>query len=73
MSESATEMAAQRIMTKNIIALKAMALKMTVAECDLAESLITAKRNMALKITALKAITNNDMTAEEGFGIINDC
>jgi hypothetical protein len=36
-------MAAQRIMTKNIIDKNAMALKMTVAECDLAESKMTAK------------------------------
>jgi hypothetical protein len=52
-----------------------MALKMTVAKCDLAESKMTAKRNMGLKIPALKAITNNkNMTAEERFfGIINDC
>ena len=50
MNDFATKMAAQRIMTKNSIDLKAM----------------------VLKITALKAITNNNMTAEEGFGIIND-
>jgi hypothetical protein len=30
------------IMTKNIIDLKAMTLKMTVAECDMAESQMTA-------------------------------
>jgi hypothetical protein len=39
-------------MTENIIALDAMALKMTVTECDLAESQTTAK--IGLKILALK-------------------
>ncbi len=53
-------------MTKNIIDLKAMTLKMTVAECDMAESQMTAQRNMVLKLPALKAITNNNVTSEEG-------
>jgi hypothetical protein len=40
---------------------------MTVAKCDLKNYCLEA-----LKITALKAITNNNVTAEAGVGFIND-
>jgi hypothetical protein len=40
---------------------------MTVAKCDLKNDCLEA-----LKITALKAITNNNVTAEAGVGFIND-
>jgi hypothetical protein len=43
-----------------------MTLKMTVAKCDLKNDCLEA-----LKITALKAITNN-LTAEAGVGFVND-
>jgi hypothetical protein len=67
-SESSTEMTAQRIITKNVIALKAIkALNMTVAKCDLKNDCLEA-----LKITALKAITNNNVTAGAGVGFINE-
>jgi hypothetical protein len=67
-SESATERTAQRIITKNVIALKAIqTLNMTVAKCDYKNDCLEA-----LKITALKAITNDNVTAEAGVGFIND-
>ncbi len=44
-SESATEMTAQRIITKNVIALKAIqALNMTVAKCDLKNDCLEAPK-----------------------------
>ncbi len=40
---------------------------MTVWKCDLKNDCLEA-----LKITALKAITNNNVTAEAGNGFVND-
>ena len=65
-------MTAQRIITKNFVALKATwpyesYMNMIVAKYDLKNDCLEA-----LKITALKAITNNNVNAEARVGFIND-